>query len=436
MDGKRSDHLKGSHVTGFQIIALLLTVTALFSYLNHRYLKLPTTIGVMLMAMVVSLALIGLDRLGLNFEQDVVKILAGVQFDEALMQGMLSFLLFAGALHTNLNDLAQQKIAILVLSTVGVMISTFVMGAGLYFMLPLLGVELSFSFCLLFGALISPTDPIAVLGILKIVKVPTSLEITIAGESLFNDGIGVIAFIMLSQVALHGGHVSTGHIGLLFLEEAVGGAVFGLIIGWMAYLLLKSVDNYQVEVLITLALVTGGYALASALHTSGPIAIVVAGLLIGNHGRRFAMSERTRHNLDLFWELIDEILNALLFVLMGLEILLLKFTTAWLIAGLAAIPILLLARWLSVFLPVSAMRFWHKFSPGAVAIMTWGGLRGGIPVALTLSLPAGTERDLLLAITYIVVVFSVLVQGLTVQRLIERFYPRPKAPAESQPGHA
>jgi CPA1 family monovalent cation:H+ antiporter len=414
-------------MTGFQIIALLLTLTALFSYVTYRYLKLPTTIGVMIIALVVSLGLIGLGRWGTDIAQTAGKIVEGIQFDETLMQGLLSFLLFAGALHININDLAEQKVAILVLATFGVLFSSIVMGSGLYLSLQALGLPLSFPFCLLFGALISPTDPIAVLAILKTIKVPRSLEIKIAGESLFNDGVGVIVFVMLSQLALKGGHISIERIGLLFLQEAIGGAVFGLAIGWITYLLLKSVDNYQVEVLLTLALVSGGYALASALHTSGPIAIVVSGLLIGNHGRRFAMSERTRHNLDVFWELLDGILNAVLFVLIGLEVLLLKFTGSLLMAGLIAIPILLLSRWVSVAAPISLMRFWRKFSPGAVSIMTWGGLRGGISVALALSIPPGNERESLVAITYLVVIFSILVQGLTVQSLIGRFYPAPSS---------
>lgn len=407
----------------FQIIALLITLTAVFAYVNYRLLKLPTTIGVMLVALAVSLAVIGLEKLGVHFEQPARQMLAGIEFEETLMQGMLSFLLFAGALHINLNELAEQKFTIVAMATVGVVISTVIVGSGLFLVVRLLGIELSFAYCLLFGALISPTDPIAVLGILKTVRVPKSLEIKIAGESLFNDGIGVIVFVMLLGLAVDGGELSVRHIGRLFLEEAVGGAAFGLGIGWLAYLMLKSVDNYQVEVLITLALVAGGYTLAATLHTSGPIAIVMAGLLIGNHGRRFAMSEQTRHNLDLFWELIDEILNTVLFVLIGLEVLLLKFTGPWLEAGLFAIPVLIGARWVSVAVPIHSMRLFRQFSPGAVSILTWGGLRGGIPVALALSLPSGRERDLLVAITYVVVIFSILVQGLTIQPLIKRFYP-------------
>ena len=408
-------------MTTFQIIAILITLTALFSYFNYRYIKLPTTIGVMLIALLASLGLIGLAALGLpGIRETATRIVGSIDFDQTLMQGMLSFLLFAGALHINLNDLAENKWPIAVLSIGGVILATALFGTMIYFLLNTLGLELRFVYCLLFGALISPTDPIAVLATLKKAKVPKNLEVTIAGESLFNDGVGVVAFILLGEIALSGQKVSAGHIGMLFLEEAVGGAVFGLVAGWVAFRLLRSVDNYHVEVLLTLALVAGGYALASALHLSGPIAIVVAGVLIGNHGRRLAMSERTRHNLDMFWELIDEILNSLLFLLIGLEVLLLAFTERLLLAGLAAVPLLLLARWASVALPVTLMRRWHKLGRGAVAVMTWGGLRGGISVALALSLPPGKERELVLAVTYVLVVFSILVQGPTMNRLIRR----------------
>lgn len=410
-------------MTGFELIAALLTLTAFFSYFNFRWLKLPTTIGIMLMALFASMAVMALQPLGFSFRGPVSEILEGVRFDKTLMQGMLSFLLFAGALHIDLNDLMREKVPVLVLATVGVFFSILITGIGLHVLLPLFGLELSMMFCLLFGALISPTDPIAVLGILKTFKVPKALEIEIAGESLFNDGVGVIAFLMLSEMGVKAATFSTGHLLMLFAREALGGAAFGLALGWVVYLLLKSVDNYRVEVLLTLALVSGGYALASALHLSGPIAIVVAGLLIGNQGRRFAMSERTREHLDMFWELLDEILNGVLFVLIGLEVLQLKFTGAWLKAGLAAIPLLLVARWLSVALPIEIMRRWRKFGSGAVTILTWGGLRGGIPVALALSLEPGVERDLILAITYVVVVFSILVQGLTMKSLVKWFYP-------------
>ena len=405
-------------MTAFQIIAVLLTLTALFSYVNYRWIKLPATIGVMLIALVVSLGLIASRLFAPSIEHEAANLLRQIDFDDTLMQGMLCFLLFAGSLHINLNDLAKQKGVITTLAIAGVVISMFVFGTAIHFVLRWLGLELSYAWCLLFGALISPTDPVAVIGILKDAKVPHSLELQIAGESLFNDGIGVVAFIVLHEIAITGQHASAGHIGLLFLHEAVGGALFGIVIGWITYQLLKSVDNYRVEVMLTLALVTGGYALASAIHTSGPIAIVVAGLFIGNHGRAFAMSETTRKNLDTFWELLDEIMNALLFVLIGLEVLLLTFTRDLFLAGLLAVPAILLARWVSVAAPIAVMSRWRKFNSGTVAIMTWGGLRGGISVALALSLPTGSEREIVVAVTYILVIFSILAQGLTIERVV------------------
>jgi monovalent cation:H+ antiporter, CPA1 family len=404
----------------FQILAALMTLTALFSYINHRVFRLPTMIGVMLMALLVSLALVATKPLGLGLEKTAAGLLQRIDFDDTLMQGMLSFLLFAGALQVDLGALAGERWTVTTLSVAGVLISTMVFGTLIYAVLGGLGFELGYAWCLLFGALISPTDPVAVLGVLKNARVPKSLEIQIAGESLFNDGVGVVVFIALREVVVAGHSPSAGHLGLVFLTEALGGALVGLALGWIAYLLLKSVDNYQVEVLITLALVTGGYAFASAIHTSGPIAIVCAGILIGNQGRRYAMSERTRQHVDMFWELVDEILNALLFVMIGLEVLVLTFTRDLLLAGLVAIPALLLTRWISVSLPVVLMRGWHPFARGSIRIMTWGGLRGGISVALALSLPAGREREIILGLTYMLVVFSIVVQGLTLRPLVVR----------------
>jgi monovalent cation:H+ antiporter, CPA1 family len=407
-------------MTVFQIIALLITLTAMFSYLNYRYFRLPSTIGVMLIALAVSLALIGVGHFAPSIRDSAKHLLNQIDFTKTLMQGMLCFLLFAGALHLNLNDLSKHKGVIAPLALVGVVISMFVFGTLIYFAFGWLGLDLDYAWCLLFGALISPTDPVAVIGILKDAKVPHSLEVQIAGESLFNDGIGVVAFIVLREIVVTGQHSSPGHIAAIFLEEAGGGALFGLAIGWFAYLLLKSVNNFRVEMMLTLALVMGGYALATAIHTSGPIAIVVAGLFIGNHGRRFAMSENTRVNLDAFWGLIDEVLNALLFVLIGLEMLTLTFTPVLFFAGLLAIPAILLARWVSVIVPVAVIGWSRKFPPGTVTIMTWGGLRGGISVALALSLPAGHEREVMLVATYLVVIFSVLVQGLTLKSVVRR----------------
>lgn len=405
-------------MTVFQIISILISLTAIFSYLNFRFFKLPATIGVMLISLLMSLALIGAGHFAPWIHETAVGLTKQIDFNDTLMQGMLCFLLFAGAMHIDLSELKDQTSVIATLAVAGVAISIFVFGTLIYFALGWLGIELSYVWCLLFGALISPTDPVAVIGILKEAKVPRSLEVQITGESLFNDGIGVVAFIVMSEIAVSGDQASVAHIGKLFLEEAVGGAAFGFAIGWVAFRLLKSVDNYRVEVMLTLALVMGGYALASVIHVSGPIAIVVAGLFIGNHGRQYAMSDTTRKNVDSFWELIDEILNALLFVLIGLEILILSFTQSLLFAGLLAIPAILLARLISVTLPVSVIRRTRKLTAGTVRIMTWGGLRGGISVALALSLPASREREIVLAITYMIVIFSILVQGLSLKHIV------------------
>ena len=398
----------------FEIIAILLTLSAVFSFINYRFLKLPNTIGLMLVGLLFSLLLIAISWFYPASKQWAVELLTQIDFDKTLLHGMLSFLLFAGALHVNINDLRQQYRIILSLATAGVVISTFIVGILSWGMLDLLGFNISLIYCLLFGALISPTDPIAVLGILKKANTPKSLEIKIVGESLFNDGVGVVIFLILLEVAATGHEMTGAAVGLLFLQEALGGALLGFGAGLFAYWMLKQVDNYQVEILITLGLATGAYALADALHLSAPIAIVVAGLLIGNHGRSFAMSENTRENLDTFWELADEVLNAVLFLLIGLEVMLLSFSWLSMAAALLAIIIVLSARLVSVSVPIFLLKRFRTFSPHVVKILTWCGLRGGISIALALSLPVGGERDVLLAITYGVVVFSILVQGLTI----------------------
>ena len=404
----------------FNVIAVFITVAAVLSYVNYKWVRLPSTIGLMVISLVLSLVLLGLDRLGLPVEEFSSSFLSGIDFSEALMQGMLSFLLFAGALHVNLEDLARQKYIVGGLATLGVVASTLMVGSALYFCLGWLGLNMSYVYCLVFGALIAPTDPVAVLAILKSAKAPKSLETKIAGESLFNDGVGVVVFLVLVGLASGGEELSFGHVSLLFLEEAVGGVLFGFVIGWIAYRILKNVDEYTVEILITLALVSGGYALASAIHTSGPIAIVVAGLMIGNHGRMYAMSDVTREHLGNFWELIDEILNAVLFVWIGLEVLVLSFTWDHFWAGLLAIPLILLSRFIAVSSFVGLLTFRRRFTKGAIRILTWGGLRGGISIALALSLAPGGSRDLIVGITYVVVVFSILVQGSTIKSLVPR----------------
>lgn len=407
-------------MTLFDVIAVLLTLSALFSYINHRYIRLPATIGVMLIAMLLSLALVLTGHFGLPLDAHAARLLSAIDFNQTLLHGMLSFLLFAGALHVNLNDLANQKWVITLLATMGLLVSTFIVGTLAWFLFDALGLALPFIYCLLFGALISPTDPIAVLGILRKAGVSKSLETKITGESLFNDGVAVVVFLVLLGIVQGGHEVGPIDVVRLFFQEAVGGAILGLCLGWLVYRLLAHVDQYQVEVLLTLSLVTGGYALAGALHLSGPIAIVVAGLLIGNQGRQFAMSATTVQHLDTFWELVDEVLNAVLFLLIGLELLVLTFTGAYLVAGLIMIPLVLVARMISVSLPVMLLKRVRAFSPNVIRMLTWGGLRGGISVALALSLPAGEPRQQILAVTYVVVVFSIVVQGLTIGRLVKR----------------
>ncbi len=403
------------------LAAILVTLAAVFSYINHRYIRLPSTIGLMIIALVMSISLLVVGYFGLtDIEHYAQEILARVDFNTTLMHGMLSFLLFAGALHVNLSDLTRQKWVIGTLATLGVTVSTFLIGGTTWYLLGWLDTQLPFIYCLLFGALISPTDPIAVMGILKIAEAPKTLETIIAGESLFNDGTAVVVFLVLLSIATSDIEVTASHIALLFLEEAVGGIVYGLVIGFLVYYMLKNVNNYQVEILLTLALVMGGYALASEIHVSAPLAMVVAGLIIGNQGRQFAMSEDTKEHLDTFWELVDEILNAVLFVLIGLELLVLTFIDDHLLSSLAMIPIVILSRFISVGFPVGFLRFKHKFNPHVVKILTWGGIRGGISVALALSLPAGPERELILSLTYVVVVFSIVVQGLTMGRLVRK----------------
>jgi CPA1 family monovalent cation:H+ antiporter len=408
----------------FETATILISLAALFGYFNYHVTRLPTTIGVMMIALVMSSGMIVLHELRVvDLLDPAAKLLSKVDFNETVMQGMLSFLLFAGALHVDLTDLSEQRGPVAMLATVGVVLSTALVGCLMWLLFGALELDISLLYCLIFGALISPTDPIAVLGILKSIGVPKALETKITGESLFNDGVGVVVFLALLQIATgaeHGAEISALGIAGLFVQEAIGGALFGLGAGWIAYRMLKTVDNYQVEVLVTLALVMGGYAVAGRLHLSGPIAIVVAGLLIGNHGRAMAMSERTRENLDTFWELVDEILNSVLFVLIGLEVLVLTFTREYLIAGLAAIPLVLLARLLSVSFTINFLRRFQIFPPHVVRILTWGGLRGGISVALALALPRGPEREILVAITYLVVLFSIIVQGLTLGPVIRR----------------
>jgi len=406
----------------FDTVALLLSLAAFFAFANHHTLRLPTTLGVMAFALSFSLVVLAVGRLG-GAPLGWMSWWHEVEFGPALLEGMLGALLFAGALHVKLDDLFDQKWVVALLATGGVLVSTISIGTLTWAGSGMLGFEIDFAHCLLFGALISPTDPIAVLSVLKQVGVPRSLEMKIAGESLFNDGVGVVVFLVLLGIATGSGRADAASVGGLFLQEVVGGIVFGLGIGWIAYRMLRSMDDTKVELLVTLAVVTGGYALAGALHISGPLAMVAAGLLLGNHGRRFGMSDTTRENLDSFWELADEVLNAVLFLMIGLEVLVLPWSTPRVFAGLLAIPLVLAVRFLAVGSLVSILRRRRSFSPHVVKLLTWGGIRGGISVALALSLPAGPERDVIVSATYVVVAFSILVQGLTIGPLTRRLYP-------------
>ena len=409
------------------LIALLISLSALFMYINYRYLKLPETIGIMVLSLFCSLIIIFIKAIGFSDFESIINVIQDIDFEKTLMQGMLSFLLFAGALHVNINDLSKQKWIILVLATIGVVSSTLLVGSITYIIITYFNIfDASYSlliYCMLFGALISPTDPISVLGILKEAKAPKTLETKITGESLFNDGVGVVVFMVIAQMLPNGDHSSHGEVSPigLFAQEAIGGIIFGVIIGWVFYRLLKSIDNYSLEILLTLSLVSGGYYLAGLLHISGPIAMVVAGLLIGNQGKMFAMSETTHKQLFSFWELIDEFLNAVLFLLIGMVIISFSFNIAAIVLGVALIIIVLFIRYLCVASTIEIFRFKRAFTKGAAFIMTWGGLRGGISVAMALSLPESEYRDVFIIITYIIVLFSIIGQGLTVKPLIKYF---------------
>jgi CPA1 family monovalent cation:H+ antiporter len=405
----------------FTILTILIVVAAIFGYINVRFLKLPVTIGLMIISLGFSLLTMGVSQFYPALFEMEKSLVEQIDFHKVLMEGMLSFLLFAGALHVDFRSLSSMRWPILLFATLGVITSTFLVGALSFFLFNALGISISFLHCLLFGALISPTDPIAVLGILKQAGVPKSLETKIVGESLFNDGIGVVVFITIYQLAQSGaGHFDAGEVAFLFLEEVGGGVALGLGLGYLAYYMMRTIDDYEVEVLVTLAMVMGGYLLASALHFSGPLAMVVAGLMVGHERfRTSSMSEQTERYVDKFWELMDVLFNAVLFVLIGLEIVILQFDQQYVVAGLIAIPMVLLCRAMALATPIALFRSRLNFFPKTNLIMTWGGLRGGISIALALSLSEYMSRTPILTITYIVVVFSIIVQGLTVGRLVK-----------------
>ncbi len=415
-------------MASYELITVIIVITALFAYINYRFIRLPSTIGLMIMSLASSLAVIFFGHLFPALATLITSSIRSIDFQELLLDMMLSFLLFAGAIHIDANKLREHRIPVLVMASVGILISTTVIGVLVYFLFGLLGHPIGLIYCLLFGALISPTDPIAVLGILRKSRLPHSLELKITGESLFNDGVAIVVFLTLLRVAETGiENVTISHVLLLFAEETLGGFMFGLGLGYLGFYLLRSIDHYQVEVQITLAMVMGGYMLADFIHVSAPIAIVTAGIITGNKGKELAMSNITRDYLGKFWEIIDEILNAVLFLLIGFEMLEVKVNNTLLVAGGVTIFVVLLARYVSVILPLSFLRIFKNFENNAVPILTWGALRGGISVAIALSLPSDMHRNEFVTITYIVVVFSIIVQGLTIGKFVKYLQRRQEA---------
>lgn len=401
--------------------SVLIVLASFFAYLNHRYLKLPSTIGIMIIAMITSILLVITGSLFPKIFTHFSTLLQDVDFTEVLMGAMLNFLLFAGAIHINLKDLREQRGPVIIFSTVSVVISTFAVGFILFYIAPLLGLEIPFIFCLLFGSLISPTDPIAVMGVLKEAKVKKSLETKVAGESLFNDGVAVVVFVVILQLTENTNiEISFATISWLLIKEAIGGFLLGTLLGIGASNAMRKIDDYKVSVLITLSVVMGGYLIAHAMHISGPLTMVAAGIVIGNYGKMTAMSETTKDYLNKFWELIDEILNAILFLFIGFELLIIKNITFYWQLGLVSILIVLFARFVSIYIPVLVIPFKNKFSKGTIKVLVWGGLRGGVSIALVLSMNEGLYKATLVAITYFVVVFSIIVQGLTVGKVATR----------------
>ena len=407
----------------FTIATILIILSALFGYINERFLKMPLTIGLMIITIIFTSMVVLIGQFNDTLLIREKALITQIDFKAVLLDVMLSFLLFAGALHTNFAQLKVQRWPVFVFATVGVLVSTCLVGVSMYYVLGAINFKIDLIYCLLFGALISPTDPIAVLGILKKAGAPKKLETKIVGESLFNDGVGVVVFLTIFSIAESPtGIIEPIKILELFGVEVIGGISLGLVLGWITYKLMKSIDDYEVEVIITLAAVMGGTLLAQQFHLSAPLAMVTSGLIVGNETvRSNAMSKITETYVDKFWELIDVFLNTILFVLIGMEMLILTFKIAHIIAGLIAIPVVLICRYLSLWMPIKFFAKRLQFVPKTNLIMTWGGLRGGISIALALSLTDAMERELFLVITYIIVLFSIIVQGLTVEAVVRKY---------------
>lgn len=403
--------------------AIIISISAVFGYINHKWLKLPTTIGVMLISVILGISLKIIEILNPSYISPLRDFLTGFDFSAFVLDFILCFLLFAGALHVNISQLRGARATVFSYATLGVIISTLVIGIATNIVIGWFGIHTGLIPCFLFGALISPTDPIAVIGILSKYKIPQKLKTEIIGESLFNDGVGVVVFAVIFSILLGGQEALTfGNIFKIFATEVFGGIAIGLMVGYLGYFLMKSIDHYQTEILITLAVVTGGYSIAAQFHASGPLAMVVAGLIIGNKGKAHAMSDITAEYVDKFWELIDEICNTILFVLMGLEIFLLPYDSTYLLIGAILIIVSLAARYISLF---PAFFLFNRKEPRKnlnLAVLTWGGLRGGISIALALSLVGKVEHSSLFIVsTYCIVLFSILVQGLSIKKLLAKF---------------
>jgi CPA1 family monovalent cation:H+ antiporter len=402
----------------YHIISILILLTAVFAYVNDRWIKWPPTIGIMVLALFSSMLIAVAGHLIPEISSGALMLVSNINFQQVLMKIMLSFLLFAGALHIDADKLKKEIWPVMILATVGTFISTFLVSLMAYYLFHFFNLQVPYIYCLLFGGLISPTDPIAVMGILKQAGIPKSLELKIAGESLFNDGVGVVVFLTILELAMNGtDKFSVPGTAVLFLKEAGGGIIFGAVLGYLAHFSIKSIDNYRVEVLITLTVVMCGYSLADHFHLSGPLAIIIAGIILGTKGKNEGLSDISRDYLGKFWDLLDEIFNAVLFLLIGLEMLVIKINSTIMLIGAIMIILVLFARFIAVSFPVMFLRLWIKFEKNAILMLTWGGLRGGISVALALSLPEAMHRDEFVLITYIIVVFSIVVQGLSIGRL-------------------
>lgn len=405
----------------YNTFSIVIVLAAVIAYLNQRFLRLPNTIGVMIIAIFVSVVLMLTSSMFPAFFRDSIALIDSVDFGKMLTGAVLSFLLFAGTISIRIDDLKNQKLAVLLFSTLSVVLSTLIVGVLLYWLLELLGMRIALLHCFLFGALISPTDPVSVLAILKDSRISKALETKIAGESIFNDGVAlVIFFSILHAIRNPEEDVTLSQIAQVFVREALGGLALGLALGAVAVRALKTIDHYKIEVMITLALVMGGYNLAGSLGVSGPLTMVSAGIIVGNYGKDYAMSDVSRDYLEKFWELVEEILNIMLFVLIGFELLLIKHFTYYWTIGLSCIVIVLVARFVSIAIPSLVIRLQEKVRMRTIFFLTWGGLRGGVSIALALSLSRGLHKDLFLFITYCTVVFSVVVQGLSIERLSGR----------------